>query len=209
MRIDLDEEKSFDPQLLPEGEPNPEWGIEQLGVYSQLQHRTIVAGEKSLTSAYWRLGQALDLALKNLPRGHRGKYLKRLGIDKTRASKARAIARTFGSEEEVRDLSVDDAYAQRRQKKQQQEPQQHCESAQSSSSEEIGELRKFVRLISKRTETLIDAAGFAEPAAAEELLPSFREAVGRLVELVRHLERQAELRSPEVAMDSPKAGQTI
>jgi hypothetical protein len=75
---------------------------------------------------------------------------------------------------------------------------------QSASSKETGALRKFVGFISKQAEELIDAAGFAEPAEAEELLPSFREAVGRLVELVRYLERQAKPRSLEfTTADSP------
>ena len=209
MRSDTSDERSFDPQLLPEGEPNSEWGIEQLGVYAQLQHRTIIAGEKSLTSTYWRLGQALDLALKNLPRGHRGKYLERLGIDKTRASKSRAIARTFEKEEEVRDLSVEDVYAQRRKKKQQQESQQNCEPTQSAGSKEAHALRKFVGFVSKQAEALIDTAGFAEPEDAEELLPCFREAVGQLVKLVRHLEHQAESRRAEVTADTPETDLTV
>jgi hypothetical protein len=199
------DEKSFDPKLIPEGDPTSEWGIEQLGAYAQLQHRQILDGEKSLSPSYWRLGQALELALKNLPRGHRGKYLEQLKIDKVRASKARAIARTFEKVEEVRDLSVEEAYSQRRRK--QRKGLNEDAPPDSARSKETGELRKFVGFVSTRAEALIDIAGFTEPADAKELLPPFREAVQRLVDLVRHLERQAEARSSNIAAETPDTDQ--
>jgi hypothetical protein len=89
-------EKSFDSQLLPDGEPNSEWGLDQLGVYAQLQYRQIMDGEKTLTTAYWRLGHSLVLAKHIFRHGHWGQHLRDLRIDKTRASKATAIYRTFG-----------------------------------------------------------------------------------------------------------------
>jgi hypothetical protein len=207
MTFNTIDEKSFDPKLLPDGDPTSEWGIEQLGAYAQLQHRQILDGEKSLSPCYWRLGQALELALKNLPRGHRGKYLEQLRIDKARASKARAIARTFEKAEEVRDLSVEEAYS-RRQRKQRKGPQEDAQP-DSVRSKEIGELRKFVGFVSTRAEALIDVAGFTEPAYAEELLPSFREAVQRLVHLVRQLERSAVAKGSQVATDTRDSDQEV
>jgi hypothetical protein len=201
------DEKSFDPKLIPEGDPTSEWGIEQLGAYAQLQHRQILDGEKSLSPCYWRLGQALELAFKNLPRGHRGKYLGQLGISKARASKARAIARTFERAEEVREFSVEEAYS-RRQRKQHKGPQEHT-SPDSARSKDVAALRKFVGFVSKHAEALIDVAGFAEPADAEKLLPSFHEAVQQMVYLVRHLERQAESRDSEAVTDAPESDNAV
>jgi len=108
--------KSFDSQLLSEGEPDAEWGIDQLNVFAQMRYRQLMDGEKSLTVAHWRLGHALVLVKKIFKHGHWGQHLKDLGIDKTRAAKATAIYKTFAKEEEVAGLRVDEAYARRKRK---------------------------------------------------------------------------------------------
>ena len=89
------------PQLLPGNEPNNEWLPEQLGTYAQTQYQQIVDGETHLTRPYWRLGHALEIAKKSFGHGQWEQYLKSLGIDPTRASKARAIYRTFANEDDV------------------------------------------------------------------------------------------------------------
>jgi len=94
--------KSCGPQLFAEGEPSNEWGLEELGVYAQIQYHQILDGEKLLTPTYWRLGHVLVLAKKAFKHGKWSQYLKSLGIDATRASKARAIYRTFNNAEEWR-----------------------------------------------------------------------------------------------------------
>jgi len=65
---------------------------------------------------YWRLGQALNLARSHSSRGEWASFLDDLGIEKTRASRARAIQSAFATEEAVAGLTVEQAYAQRKSK---------------------------------------------------------------------------------------------
>jgi hypothetical protein len=76
-------------------------------------HAALVAFEKSATPHYWRLGQILMLARKQVSRGDWADFLATLGIEKTRASKARAIFRAFYTAEETTGLSVGEAYDRR------------------------------------------------------------------------------------------------
>ena len=103
-------EKSCEPQLLDDEQPSHSWGLDKLAEFAQEQHRIIVDGEKEQVPAYWRLGQALSLARKQFARGQWGKYLDELEIHKTRASKARAIFRSFQSPKDVAGKSVEEAY---------------------------------------------------------------------------------------------------
>lgn len=189
VNTDPNDEKSFEPQLLPAGPPTAEWGVEQLGVYAQLQHRIIVDGETSLAAVYWRLGHALGLARKDFSRGQWQGYLKKLGIDKTRASKARAIYRTFKEEEQVRGLSVDEAYGRRKRKLAKAKRRKSVRKA--TREQEVGELRTFFGYVSKRADALLDVAGFADPDDAQGLISAVRAAITRLEYLLHHLERQA------------------
>ena len=113
------------PQLLPGSEPNNEWLPEQLGIYAQAQYQQIVDNETYLSLPYWRLGHALEIAKKSFGHGQWEQYLKSLGIDPTRASKARAIYRTFACENDVAHLTVEAAYARRR-KRQSAAPPAHA-----------------------------------------------------------------------------------
>ena len=56
--------ESLGPQLIADGEPNNEWGLEELDLYARLQYQQILDSESALSPAYWRLGQALVLAKK-------------------------------------------------------------------------------------------------------------------------------------------------
>ena len=114
VRDDVDDARSFGPQLFAGGEPSNEWGLEELSTYAQMQYRQILDGEKLLAPAYWRLGHALILAKEAFRHGKWSQHLKDLGIDKTRASRARAIYRTFDKDEDVSGLTVEQAYAKRR-----------------------------------------------------------------------------------------------
>jgi hypothetical protein len=107
------EMKSCGPQLLEEM-PSRSWSCERLTKFAQAQHQAITAGDKSLTPIYWQMGMALNLIRKTYARGRWGAWLTSMQIHKTRAAKARAIFMTFPRVEEVKDLSVDEAYAQRR-----------------------------------------------------------------------------------------------
>ncbi|MFC1597785.1 hypothetical protein ACFL5Q_07630 [Planctomycetota bacterium] len=106
--------KSCGPQLLVADEPSPDWSPEQLRAYALKQHGEILAGEKLLTPSYWRLGHALVLAKQTHLYGKWSQYLEDLGISTTRASRARAIYQAFDRVEDVSDMTVEVAYAQRR-----------------------------------------------------------------------------------------------
>ena len=189
MKMEATEEKSFAPKLFPDGEPTNEWGVDELGAYARLQERHIVEGEKSLTAAYWKLGRALDLVLKILPRGHRGRYLEELGVHKTRAARARAISRTFAEEKEVFGLSVEEAYDQRQRRQSKSQPTDSPASTQRD--KEVAALRKFAGTVARQAESVIDMAGFVNADDATELLPSFQDALRRLEKLIEQLEIQA------------------
>lgn len=47
------------PQLFADGEPNSEWGLEELGLYARLQYEQILDSDRALLPAYWRVGRAL------------------------------------------------------------------------------------------------------------------------------------------------------
>ena len=73
----------------------------------------IESTEKSVSAHYWNLGQTL-CSLRSFSRyGEWKQQLTKLGIDKTRASRSIAIFHTFGSVEELGELTVAQAYAAR------------------------------------------------------------------------------------------------
>ena len=139
------------PQLLPGNEPNNEWLPEQLGTYAQTQYQQIVDGETHLTRPYWRLGHALGIAKKSFGHGQWEQYLKSLGIDTTRACKARAIYRTFTNEDDAGHLTVEEAYARRRKKQSTAPPPASSKAANSKKSAQV--LRKSISKIADRTGT--------------------------------------------------------
>lgn len=193
MKDETDNGKSCDPQLFANGEPSNEWGLEELGVYAKMQYDHILSGEKLLTPAYWRLGHALELAKQAFRHGKWAQYLKDRGIDKTRASKARSIYRTFDRPEEVAELTIEEAYAKRqRQRSQSAEPKDGSAHA----PKDVQRLRKSISSISKRTGDVIHDAAFAEPGEAVILIPAVRKAISELQELLKCLEQQAGSRQP-------------
>lgn len=103
--------KGFDPQ--PLANPTADWSIERLGEYAAEQHRGMARDEQSLTVRYWRLGMALELARNKTSHGQWRHFLDAHHIDKTRASKARAIYASFSRAEELAGLTVEEAYALR------------------------------------------------------------------------------------------------
>jgi hypothetical protein len=106
--------KSCGPQPLPTGSPCAEWTTDELLDYSNAQNQAILDEERTLAVAYWRLGRALNLLREDCQYGQWAQLLERLGIDKTRASKARAIARTFDDERQLAGLTIEEAYQRRR-----------------------------------------------------------------------------------------------
>jgi len=168
-------------QLLPEGEPSSDWGVDQLGLYAQHEHRKIIEGERYLTAGYWRLGHALSLARKYLAHGQWKHYLKQLGIEKTRASKACAIYKSFSQADEVKQFSVEEAYAQRKRGKSQ--------AATPSSARGRSTIANFITTTCKKAEDLIDEAAFLEDEEATALIPRLNEAIERLTRLLNYLSR--------------------
>jgi hypothetical protein len=182
MKKEVENGKSCGPQLFDGGEPNNEWKLEELGVYARKQYRQILDGEKLLSLAYWRLGHALVLAKEAFQHGKWAQYLEDLKIDKTRASKARAIYRTFDNPDEVAKLTVEEAYA-KRQRKQSARPEDPVEV--------MRRLRTSLRSISKRTGDMTHDAKVVEPEEIVELIPSLHEAIVQLIDLLEYLQEQA------------------
>lgn len=87
--------------------------LERLSALAAEVHTKITEGEKSATPNYWQLGRILQLARKQVPRGTWAAYLATLGIEKTRASKARAIFQAFSTANALVGLSVAAAYERR------------------------------------------------------------------------------------------------
>jgi hypothetical protein len=175
-------------QTLPTSEPSNEWLPEQLSIYAQTQYQQIIDGETHLSRPYWRLGHALDLAKKSFGHGQWAQYLKELGIEKTRASKARAIYRTFTKEEDVACLTVEEAYAQRQRKRPAARQAPPADATKPKKS--IHSLRMSVGKIAGRTGEVIHAAAFAAPEEAANLIPAVRKAISELQELLRFLEQR-------------------
>jgi len=143
-----------------------------------MQHRQIIDGEKLLTPSYWRLGHALVLAKKTLNHGQWARYLKKLGIDKTRASKARAIYRTFESEVDVAGLTVEEAYAKRQRNHSAELDEGADEAAEPKA--DVQRLRKSVHKIAEQTVAAIQDAAFAEREEANILIPAIRKTISQL-----------------------------
>ena len=101
-------------------------------------------GEKTLTPAYWRLGQVLVRLKKSFGHGQWERHLKELRIDQTRASKAMAIHKTFVKEEEAAQFRVDEAYAKRAHKQRQKKTDSSV-----ASREDAEQLQKSIGLIAK------------------------------------------------------------
>ena len=184
-----DQKSCGTPQPLPASEPNNEWLPAQLSIYARTQYQQIIDAETHLARPYRRLGHALDLAKKDFGHGQWAQYLKELGIDKTRASKARAIYRTFPKEEDVANLTVEEAYARRRRKRPTAESKSEAEKRQTKKS--VKSLRSSVGNIAQRTGIVVHDAAFATPEEATILIPAVRKAIHELQALLKFLEQQA------------------
>jgi hypothetical protein len=213
------------PQTLSNAdEPNNEWLPGQLATYAKEQYRQIIEGEKHLSRPYWRLGNALILAKKSFTHGQWIQYLEEQGIDPTRASKARAIYRTFDNEEAVASLTVDEAYSQRK-RQQRRIPAQAADKANIADKADIADeadmadetqdvsccnpvacdrktkksvkgLRTSISKLAKWTGTVIHDAAYAGPKEAIILIPPVRKAIDELQTLLDILEQQAATATP-------------
>jgi hypothetical protein len=180
------DQESCTPQPLPEGPPTAEWTPEQLTTYARAQDEIIVQGERMLAANYWRLGAALNL-LRPIYKHFRWEpFLAVLRLDKTRASRARAIARTFSNEADVAQLTVREAYDRRTRKL-----KRETKTAKAGCKHDAKRLSKFLDFVGKTAELFIDEAGFAEQAIATALLPEVEMAIGKLQQIRDLLHEQS------------------
>ena len=172
--------RSCTPQLLLGDGPAGEWTLEQLQDYARSLHQAIVSEETSLSLKYWRLGTALNLLRKNFNHGQWQQLLVKLGIDKTRASRARAIARTFASKAELAGLTVQEAYERRRRKR---------VTTSANGNESVCKLQRLLDRVAKITKGLTDLEDIEEP---EALLPTLDASIGNLERLRDMLRRRSQ-----------------
>lgn len=189
-------DKSCGPQLFDPNEPSKKWGIKRLSDYAREQHAAIVKKERLLTPFYWRLGHALELARPDFNHGQWARFLKSQRIEKTRASKARAIYQAFGSAEEVARMSVEAAYKASRAKSSQQKTNQPTESG--GLPAKLGKALTTVDSVAAKV--MVNVADLPRPEK-QALLDNLRQTISRLQDHVRHLEMEIESPSPAVAGD--------
>ncbi|REJ88285.1 MAG: hypothetical protein DWQ35_20110 [Planctomycetota bacterium] len=182
METSLADAKSCDPQRF-DGDPQQNWNLDELGVYAREQHEAIVRSESSLTTHYWRLGLALSFCRRHFSRGQWGPYLADLGIDKTRASKACAIHRTFKSEQAVNGLSVEKAYGHRERKVRKSSHKKRRKKRPLS-------LTDWLHEICKATDHFLDEAAFVAPADAGSIVPALDTAIEDLTSLRERLQQR-------------------
>ncbi|MDP6557791.1 MAG: hypothetical protein QGG71_24200 [Pirellulaceae bacterium] len=173
--------KGCTPQLFPDERPGLDWPLERLKDFAKSQHQEILADEEALAVKYWRLGAALNLLRNNFNRGQWQQLLATLGIDKTRASRARAIARTFANETELAGLTVRQAY-ERRCRSRVSQP-----TASANSSEAISKLRRLLDRITKVANEFSEFEAIAEP---HPLLPALDASIAELERLRDSLQTQ-------------------
>lgn len=147
-------------------------------------HAALMACEKSATPHYWRLGQILMLARKQVPRGDWADYLTTLGIEKTRASKARAIFRAFHTAEETSVLSVADAYDCRARSVSAKKPRRPmAEDAIGELESPAATLPHWIHRLAEDAARLRDEVQFLSPDECETLGTAIDRALSLLAEL--------------------------
>lgn len=187
--------ESCDPQLLDAAAPSHTWTLDQLTAVAREEHAALLAEERSATARYWRLGQVLRLARKQFGHGQWTRYLKELGIDKTRAVKALRIFESFATEAQTAPLTVAEAYAKRRRRPHSARKQVTAEQAPLPSAPAAGSLRtwpEFAATIVGEVERRLDEAEFM---TAEEIAAALAE-VARAASALRRLEER--LQRPRV-----------
>jgi len=179
--------KSCDSQLFDE-QPNEAWDIQRLAAFAQTRHQEIDADEQSLARAYWRLGMALNLARRQFSHGQWAKFLEELGIDKTRASKARAIQRSFDNEDAVEVLSVQEAYRQRKRKSRKSGPNKRRRT--SANKHDRVCIVDWLRDVCQQADFFLDEFASANTEDAANVLPVIDAAVEELSRLRNQLQQR-------------------
>ena len=177
MSIQQRDGKSCESQLLDE-QPNEAWDVERLGEFARARHQEIDADEQSLARAYWQLGLALNLARRQFSHGQWSKFLDELGIDKTRASKARAIQRSFDTENSVDGLSVQEAYRKRKRKSRKVGPKK--KRRKSTNEHERVSIAEWLRDVCQQIDIFLDEVASTDTEDAANVLPAIDAAVEEL-----------------------------
>jgi hypothetical protein len=103
-----------------------------------------------------------------------------LGIDKTRASKARAIARTFDDERQLVGLTVQEAYQRRR---------QNQPSDMTNGQAAALKLRKLLIRVAKTADGFLESMEDAEPDTVSEVQTLLDSSIADLERLRTRLDR--------------------
>jgi hypothetical protein len=90
------------------------WDLQRLEDYTRTQYQAIETNERSIARSYWRLGIALNLIRKSFPHDQWEAGLQKLGIDKSRAARARRIYGRYATEELLEGVTVTEALRQSR-----------------------------------------------------------------------------------------------
>lgn len=177
MSIQQRDGKSCESQLLDE-QPNKAWDVERLGEFARARHQEIDADEQSLARTYWQLGLSLNLARRQFSHGQWAKFLDELGIDKTRASKARAIHRSFDTENSVEGLSVQEAYRKRKRKSRKSGPKK--KRRKSTNKHERVSIAEWLHDVCQQVDIFLDEVASADSDDAANALPAIDAAVEEL-----------------------------
>jgi hypothetical protein len=164
-------DKGCGPQLFANATPTTEWDVDQLGEFAAVEHQAILSGETTLAPRYWRLGLALNLARKQIRHGKWMNFLRAHVIDKTRASKARAIHRTFERENDLDGLTVEEAYARRARRR---------GGHTSESRDPIQKLATYLHALRDVAEDVATDAPWTSPESAAEVLNDLEQVVSAL-----------------------------
>jgi hypothetical protein len=184
MSTDATPEKSSATKLFCGEEPDRSWPLERLGQRARELHQGILVSEQATAPAYWELGRVLELARKQLGRGVWGRQLAAWGINKVRASRARAIFRRFSTPGALSGRGVEEAYAERYrrqvharrrtcdQEADEQPPKHHV-------GDDADQLATFLEDVRSKADRLIDVAGFMEHDRRTALFSSYQAALER------------------------------
>ena len=159
--------------------------LKELVSIARTQHEAIRDGEQALAINYWRLGGTLNRLRQNFDHGQWDCQLKSLDIEKTKASRARAIASTFDTEAQVAGMTVKQAYDHRVRK------QSGKSKASVADDERSRKLCRFLKNVTKTADNFMDFAGFAEASDADALLATVEAASSTLQRLHDLLRQQA------------------
>lgn len=173
-------------QHLGRGQPSSEWLPEELMAYVRAQQQSIEDDEHRVAVKYWRMGRALNLLRRTFNHGQWEQFLRDVNLDKSKASRSRAIARTFTDEHELAGLTVKEAYAKRSRRS-----PAPTASAPSPAQREQRRLAKFFQDVAREADSMLDEAGFIEHAVAGKLLSAAEAALGQMQKLYDLLRQQA------------------